>query len=487
MKKTFRTPFPACNVHRRNEAVATDTVFSDVAAIDNGSMAAQLFVGRESLVTDVYGVKTEKQFVNTLEDNIRKRGAMDKLISDRAQVEISNRVLSILRGYMIDSWQSEPHYQHQNFAERRYATIKPLVNTLLNLCGAPAYCWLLALCYVCFVLNHTAVGSLHWRTPIEKLTGSTPDISSLLCFQFYKPVYYKLDDNDFPSESTEKLGRFVGISEDVGHALTFNVLTDDTKKIIHRSRIRSALNPNERNLRVDLEANDPPPQIVRSKHDESLQQDGTMPTFDPTDLIGRTFLLDPEDDGQRFRGKIIEAIVENEQELNNHPDRIKFRCAINDEQFEEIISYNEILHMIEKDETEEGLWRFKSITGHQGPLSKSDKAYNGSRFNVLVHWENGESTYEPLHIIAADDPISCAIYAKENNLLEEEGWKRFKRLAKRQKKVVRLMNQTKLQSFRTKPVYMFAHLVPRNHDQALQLIENNGNTRWRDAEKLELK
>ena len=487
LKKTFRTPFPACNVHRRNEAVATDTVFSDVAAIDDGSMAAQLFVGRESLVTDVYGVKTEKQFVNTLEDNIRKRGAMDKLISDRAQVEISNRVLSILRGYMIDSWQSEPHYQHQNFAERRYATIKPLVNTLLNLCGAPAYCWLLALCYVCFVLNHTAVGSLHWRTPIEKLTGSTPDISSLLCFQFYEPVYYKLDDSDFPSESTEKLGRFVGISEHVGHALTFKVLTDDTKKIIHRSRIRSALNPNERNLRVDLKANDPPPQIVRSKHDESLQQDGTMPTFDPTDLIGRTFLLDPEDDGQRFRGKIIEAIVENEQELNNHPDRIKFRCAINDEQFEEIISYNEILHMIEKDETEEGLWRFKSITGHQGPLSKSDKAYNGSRFNVLVHWENGESTYEPLHIIAADDPISCAIYAKENNLLEEEGWKRFKRLAKRQKKLVRLMNQAKLQSFRTKPVYMFGHLVPRNHDQALQLDEKNGNTRWRDAEKLELK
>ena len=162
---------------------------------------------------------------------------MDKLISDRAQVEISNRVLGILRGYMIDSWQSEPHYQHQNFAERRYATIKPLVNTLLNLSGAPAHCWLLALSYVCFVLNHTAVGSLHWRTPIEKLTGSTPDISSLLCFQFYEPVYYKLDDNDFPSQSTEKLGRFVGISEHVGHALTFKVLTDDTNKIIHRSRI----------------------------------------------------------------------------------------------------------------------------------------------------------------------------------------------------------------------------------------------------------
>ena len=34
---------------------------------------------------------------------------MDKLISDRAQVEISNRVLSILRDYVIGSLQIKPH------------------------------------------------------------------------------------------------------------------------------------------------------------------------------------------------------------------------------------------------------------------------------------------------------------------------------------------------------------------------------------------
>ena len=71
----------------------------------------------------MYMVSRQKKIVNTLEDNIRKRGAIDKLISDRSQVEISNRVLNIIRGYVIDSWQSEPHYQHQDFTERRYATI----------------------------------------------------------------------------------------------------------------------------------------------------------------------------------------------------------------------------------------------------------------------------------------------------------------------------------------------------------------------------
>ena len=195
MKQTFRSPFPALNVHRRHEAVATDTVYADVAAIDNGSKTAQLFVGRQSLVADAYPMKTEKQFVSTLEDNIRKRGAMDKLISDRAQVEISNRVHDILRANCIDDWQSEPHHQHQNHAERRWGVIKPLVNLLLNRTGAPAHCWLLALLYVCCVLNHTAIGSLGWHTPLEVLQGSTPDISSLLLFQFWGPVYYKVDDS----------------------------------------------------------------------------------------------------------------------------------------------------------------------------------------------------------------------------------------------------------------------------------------------------
>ena len=49
---------------------------------------AQLFIGCKSMVIDACGIKTEKEFVNTLEDQIRKRGAMDKLISDSAKVEI---------------------------------------------------------------------------------------------------------------------------------------------------------------------------------------------------------------------------------------------------------------------------------------------------------------------------------------------------------------------------------------------------------------
>jgi hypothetical protein len=42
----------------------------------------------------------------------------------------------------------------------------------------------------------------------------------------------------------------------------------------------------------------------------------------------------------------------------------------------------------------------------------------------MGEWENGEVSYEPLHMIAADDPVMCAIYAKDHGLLDTDGWKR---------------------------------------------------------------
>jgi hypothetical protein len=61
------------NVLRRNEAVATDTIHSEVPAIDSGGIIhAQIFVGRKSLVIDIYGMKNKNQFVNSLLEVIRK-------------------------------------------------------------------------------------------------------------------------------------------------------------------------------------------------------------------------------------------------------------------------------------------------------------------------------------------------------------------------------------------------------------------------------
>ncbi len=94
------------------------------------------------------------------------------------------------------------------------------------------------------------------------------------------------------------------------------------------------------------------------------------------------------------------------------------------------MSYNHILAHIQQDEDSNIVWKFCHITSHEGPLKPNHPSYKGSSYNVLVKWENGEITSEPLSIIAADDPLTCAIYARDNNLLDLEGWKQFKGIAK---------------------------------------------------------
>ena len=150
-------------------------------------------------MSDTYPMRSGRQFVNTLEDNIRKRGGMDKILSDSAKTEIPNKAMDILRAYHISIWFSEPYHQNQNPDEWRYRTIKSWTNTVMNRSGAQANCWLLCLIYVCSLFSHIACSALDGKIPLLALTSITPDISIILCFTFYQPVFYATYDQHFPS------------------------------------------------------------------------------------------------------------------------------------------------------------------------------------------------------------------------------------------------------------------------------------------------
>ena len=108
--------------------------------------------GKDTLVCDAYGIKSQKQFINTLYDNIKYRGAMHTIITDGGKYEISRRLADLLRSLFIKQYESEPYDQHQNKAEQCYHVVKRYINTLMNLTGAPEHCWLLCLQYVCHLL-----------------------------------------------------------------------------------------------------------------------------------------------------------------------------------------------------------------------------------------------------------------------------------------------------------------------------------------------
>ena len=111
-----------------------------------------------------------------------------------------------------------------------------------------------------------------------------------------------------------------------------------------------------------------------------------MPEFDPDNLIGRTFLLPPQEYGERLRAKVTKKVVEEiEAADGNRIPNINFILDIGEGKVEELITHNQLLdHLEQADEQgnsmDQELYRFRAIIGHEGPLKATDpigKAVNG--------------------------------------------------------------------------------------------------------------
>jgi hypothetical protein len=107
--------------------------------------------------------------------------------------------------------------------------------------------------------------------------------------------------------------------------------------------------------------------------------------FDTGDLIGQTFLMEEDDDGLRFRARIIEVLDDHKKNVANNPVVKKFKCLVREDEFEEILSYNKDMQHIEKNNDDgETFWKYKRISGHEGPLNKNHSSWKGDKYNVKV-------------------------------------------------------------------------------------------------------
>ena len=88
------------------------------------------------------------------------------------------------------------------------------------------------------------------------------------------------------------------------------------------------------------------------------------------DLLGRTFLLPMDENGERKRATISEHVKDLYQDQVSREDQLRFKLKIDRDQLDDLISYNQLLDYLE-DKTdpgplEDGLYRFKSIKDQKG-------------------------------------------------------------------------------------------------------------------------
>ena len=155
-----------------------------------------------------------------------------------------------------------------------------------------------------------------------------------------------------------------------------------------------------------------------------------------------------------------------------------------------MITYTQLLDHLEQAEEQDNfmdqeLYKFRAIIGHKGPSKVTDPNWKGSKWNVQIEWETGEITFEPLSVIAAHHPITCAAYAKEKNLYNLDGWKRFRHLIKKEKLLTRAIKESKIRQVRHAQNYMFGFLLPRKK-KALEFDKANSSSKWCDITKAEL-
>jgi hypothetical protein len=512
-RKHFKSRFPAANVPRRNEWVATDTFFCDTPAADDGipghagATMMQLYLGLQSGHVCGYPMTSEKQIPETLEETIRKVGAPVGLMSDQAKAELHGRSKDLLRMYEIDDRQSEAEYQHQNPAERKIQDVKKTMNSIMDRTGCPSRWWLLAGLFTISLMN--VLPNSNGLIPDSVVTAQQTDVSKFMHFHFWQEVFVE----SHRKGEKEELARWCYPADNVGDALTYWVLLDKSETLVTRSNVRPAKDPLFPNLRLRPQTADIRPHVETVTEDESDIAEGTatsgepqnpgrkpiynvqdkfdvpvhLPRFDPEELIGLSYLHELPD-GQVVRAKIMKKILDRDAE--NH-ERIKLLVSYDDGKVEEVMAYNELCDLVAEQhdreaEGEQDVFMFVKILDHQGPLKKGHPNYKGSAYNVLVLWNDGSKTWEPITMMMADDPATLAAYAKDNDLLDTPGWKKLRRIAKRAQVLRRMVNASKRAQRFNEITYKFGVRIPRNVKEAIRLDEENGNTYWQDAMKKEI-
>ena len=187
-----------------------------------------------------------------------------------------------------------------------------------------------------YILNHLCCEALDGNVPLGMLYGVSPDISIILLYTFYQPVFYATHNQSYPSVSEERAACWVVFGEHVGDALTHKRLDDNIKKILYRYALRpsGSAHPNKRLVPDGGESSQTRKPIVFVRSRQHGSQSATIPMaeYNPDDLIRSTFLLPKNEQGEKLRATIKRNVIETckylDDQHDNAIDKIHFHLDV---------------------------------------------------------------------------------------------------------------------------------------------------------------
>jgi hypothetical protein len=512
----------------------TDTLFGRCKSVSNNT-CAQIFANEHQFVK-AYPMESKAMAGKALRQFIRDFGVPERLTSDGAseQVGPNTDFMKNIRKYEIEHHVSEPGRPQQNRAESVIREVKRRWFRLMVKQKVPKRLWDYGIVWVCEVMSLTANSSfsLDGRTPMEKVTGETPDISEYLDFTFYDWVWYK----DNAGVGDNMFGRWLGVSHRIGNLMSYWILTANGR-VISRTTVQRVTNLELATAEVKERIKDYSNQInellkddnhvIQGNENEMQLQDWDGYTEDGGDEFAEEhgqLVSDPEVPeadadftpdtiGDRYLNKEI-AVVDGEGQVQygkvtkrlrdaegrpigmaaDNPllDTRAYTVEFPDGR-EESLTANLISQSLYSQIDEEGNKHLllDDIIDHkrnENAIDKSDAFVtmkNGVQrrkettqgWSLLCQWKDGSSNWVALKDARLSYPVLVAEYAVANRIDDEAAfaWWVYDVLKKRDRIIA------KVKSKYWQRTHKFGIKIPKTVQEALQFDKENGNHLWWEA------
>lgn len=526
-------------LRRLDAKFATDTFYSKKKSLI-GNTCSQLYSTKFGFHA-TYNMSTAngEQIGQSLNDFIHEWGVPEHLTFDGAMAQKGRNTLfmNTLRKHHIDWHISQPRTPKENPAESSIREHKRRYYRMKEKFRVHDRVWDFLSNYVCETENVTACESKYakQRTPIKRISGDTPDITEYIDFSFYNLVTYKNN----PGVHSPEIGRWLGVSHRIGPEMAYWVLPESGRPIscttvqritnlekeedVWKDKIRAFQNKLDVTLSVPssnlhlphnliqegkrLSLDDEDEEFINSynrvidsedvKHVEDLR-------IGEDNFIGMEVGIRRGDDAKMDRGIVKKRAVGDDGEpLGVHNSNIIMDTSLYEVEFHngdiERVSANVIAENLLSQIDKQGHRHLMldEIVDHRiltDVIPKSKGVYvtkHGTKrkvqttrgWEIYVTWKDGSSDWISLKDVKDSYPVELAECAIANGIQDEPAfawWIEFT-MTKRDR-IIR-----KIKSKYWQRTHKYGIRIPKNIKEAKEIDDENGNTMWMDAVKLEMK
>ena len=529
------------NIKRLEGDFSTDSLYADIKSLI-GNKYAQIYSLRNGF-TAIYPMESLSgdSIGYTLNDFSHDFGIPGKLKLDGFSSQVGKRTLMMktMRENRIDYHISAPYSPNQTPAEGAIRETKKRWYRIMMKKRVPRRLWDFGLVWISETGNITVSSSRYanGRTPLEIVTGETPDISEYTDFGFYDRVWYRTNGGI----AEPKIGRWLGVSHKVGPLMSYWILpesgipiscitvqritnaeliTEETKNNIDTfdARIEARMDaqnidngqemgaqPAWNRLSLDEEDNEFIDEFNRVINDTSVPdaEDYTPDTFDG--YLSMEIGLPRGDDDELQHARVKRRAVDEDGRpigrASNNPltDTRQYEVEFDDGNIE-ILAANAIAENVLAQVDEEGHRQMllREIVDHRVDTSQAIPKEKGEYINkhgvktkirttkgweLCIEWRDGSTDWVSLKDMKNSYPVEAAMYARDNQIHEEPAfawWVPY--TLKKQKRII-----SKLKSKYWQRTHKYGIEVPKSVEEAYAIDKKNGNKLWQEAIEMEMK